>query len=200
MKLILLSSNNQIIEKQLEKGKKIGFIPTASELDEDRWYMEKDKSRLKDMGYIVEDIEITIESREEINRKINSSDALYIAGGNSYYLLQQLKEKNVITTIIDFINNDKVYIGASAGSVIVCPTIEVLEDMDNKEEAPLLKSFDALNIVEFYILPHYNSKEKYTKKADLIEKKYSDLKFLKIKDDQAIIVTGRNEYKIIDTK
>lgn len=200
MKLILLSSNNEIIKKQLEKGKKIGFIPTASELDKDRWYMEKDKNRLLEMGYIIENIEVTTESKEEIRKKINSSDALFVAGGNTFYLLQQLKEKDVVTTIVDFIHSNKLYIGSSAGSIITSPTIEVIEDMDNPKEAPLLKSFEAFNVVGFYILPHYNSKEKYTLKADLIEKKYSELEFLKIRDNQAIIVTGRNEYEIVDTE
>lgn len=152
------------------------------------------------MGYIIENIEVTSESTEQIKDKINSSDALFIAGGNSYYLLQQLKQKDVIKTIVEFINSNKLYIGASAGSVIVCPTIEVIEDMDNSKEAPLLKTFEALNVIDFYILPHYNSKEKYTLKADLIAKKYSKLEFLKIRDNQAIIVTDRNEYKIVDTE
>lgn len=200
MKLILLSSNNEIIKNYLKKGKKVGFIPTASELDKDRWYMEKDRDKLLKMGYIIENIEVTSESTEQIKYKINSSDALFIAGGNSYYLLQQLKQKDVITTIVEFINSNKLYIGASAGSVIACPTIEVIEDMDNPKEAPLLKSFEALNVIDFYILPHYNSKEKYTLKADLIAKKYSKLEFLKIRDNQAIIVTDRNEYKIVDTE
>lgn len=200
MKLILLSNNNAIIKKYLEKGKKVGFIPTASELDEDRWYMEKDRNKLLEMGYIIENIEVTTESTEEIKKKINSSNALFIEGGNSYYLLQQLKQKDIISTIVDFINSNKLYIGASAGSVITCPTIEVLEDMDNPKQAPLLKSFQALNVIDFYILPHYNSKEKYTLKADLIEKKYINLKFLKIKDNQAIIATGRNEYQVVDTE
>ncbi|MFR2534802.1 MAG: hypothetical protein ACLS95_06200 [Clostridia bacterium] len=36
--------------------------------------------------------------------------------------------------------------------------------------------------------------------ADLIEKKYNTLKFEKIRDDQAIIVMERNNYKIVDTE
>lgn len=34
---ILLSSNKEIIIRFLERDSKIGFIPTASELDSDRW-------------------------------------------------------------------------------------------------------------------------------------------------------------------
>ena len=43
---ILLSSNKQVIRKYLRENSKIGFIPTASELDSDRWYMKKDKNDL----------------------------------------------------------------------------------------------------------------------------------------------------------
>lgn len=200
MKLILLSSNNEIIKTYLDEGKKIGFIPTASELDENRWYMERDKAKLLEMGYILEDIEITKESIEEIKRKIENVDALFIAGGNAYYLLQQLKKKNIIEIIKKFVQQDKLYIGTSAGAVITSPNIEVIEDMDNKDMAPELKSFEALDIIDFYVLPHYKSKEKYTVKADFIEKKYPNLKFEKISDEQAIIVTGRSTYTVVETK
>ena len=37
---ILLSSNKEIIKEYIKANSKIGFIPTASELDNDRWYME----------------------------------------------------------------------------------------------------------------------------------------------------------------
>lgn len=63
---ILLSSNKQIIKRFLEENSKIGFIPTASELDSDRWYMEKDKKDLIEMRYNITNIEITSEEKEEI--------------------------------------------------------------------------------------------------------------------------------------
>lgn len=44
-----------------------------------------------------------------------------------------------------------------------------------------------MNLVDFYILPHYKSKEKYTNLADEIEKDY-------------IIVYNTNNYKIIETE
>lgn len=40
---ILLSSNKEVIREYIKENSIIGFIPTASELDDDRWYMEKDK-------------------------------------------------------------------------------------------------------------------------------------------------------------
>lgn len=93
---ILLSSNKQVIKKYLRENSKIGFIPTASELDSDRWYMEKDKNDLINMKYSITNIDITNEKKEEILKKFNSIDAIFIAGGNCFYLLQQLKQKDII--------------------------------------------------------------------------------------------------------
>ena len=38
---ILLSRNKEIIREYIKEKSKIGFIPTASELDNGRWYMKK---------------------------------------------------------------------------------------------------------------------------------------------------------------
>lgn len=57
-----------------------------------------------------------------------------------------------------------------------------------------------MNLVDFYILPHYKSKEKYTKLADEIESEYKKYKFIKLTNEQAIIIKNDNSYKVIETK
>ena len=196
---ILLSSNKGIIKEYIKEDSIIGFIPTASELDDDRWYMEKDKEDLSKMNYNVLIIDISKESKEEILEKFNNIDAIFIAGGNSFYLLQQLKIKNVLQELINFATN-KIYVGSSAGSCIACPSIDYVEKLDDKSQAPLLDDFNAMNLVDFYILPHYKSKEKYTNLADEIEKDYSNYNFIKLSNKQAIIVYNINNYKVIETE
>ena len=196
---ILLSKNKKIIKKYLKENSKIGFVPTASELENDRLYMENDREDLLKMNFIIIDINISKETKEEIIRKFNEIDAIFMAGGNSFYLLQQLKTKNVLQELIDFANN-KIYVGSSAGSCIACPSIDYLEKLDDKLKAPLLNNCNAMNLVDFYILPHYMSKEKYTQLADEIEKAYTNYKFLKLTNEQAIIVNSKNKYKIVETQ
>lgn len=196
---ILLSSNKEIIKEYIAEKSKIEFIPTASELDDDRWYMEKDREDLIKMKFNVMDIDISKESKEKIIEKFNSVDIVFVAGGNCFYLLQQLKMKDVLQELIDFANN-KIYIGSSAGSCIACPSIDYAEKLDDISQAPLLSNYDAMNLVDFYILPHYNSKEKYTNLADEIERKYNNYKFIKLSNEQAIIVDNLNRYKVIKTK
>ena len=195
---ILLSRNKEIIREYIEEKSKIGFIPTASELDKDRRYIEKDIEDLNKMKFNIVYIDVSKESKEEIVKKFNDIDAIFVAGGNSFYLLQQLKIKDVIQELIEFANN-KIYVGTSAGACITCPSIDYVQELDNKSQAPLLNNYNAMNLVDFYVLPHYKSKGKYTKIVDKIEKNYNNYKFVKISNEQAIIVDELNNYRVVET-
>lgn len=195
----MLSSNKKIIQEYLPKKCKIGFIPTASELDEDRWYMKKDKEELINMQYDIIEIDITNENKDNILTKLNQVDALFVAGGNCFYLLQQIKLKDILNDIIKFAQ-EKIYIGSSAGSCIACPSISYVEKFDDKKEAPLLEDYNALNLIDAYILPHYNSDEKYT---DLIKEILSEnkkLNYITLQNDEALIVNSRNDYHKLYTE
>ena len=194
--LILLSKNKEIIKKYLKPNSNIGFIATASELEENRDYMYQDREDLSQMNYKVIEIDISKESKQDIIKKLNFVDSVFVAGGNTFYLLQQLKNKDVLQELKKFANN-KTYIGSSAGACIVCPSIDYVQKLDDKSQAPLLKNYKAMNLVDFYVLPHYKSKEKYTKLADEIEKEYNNNNnFIKLSDNQAIVVDEANNYKI----
>ncbi len=195
---ILLSSNMMIVKEYIKENSKVGFIPTASELDDDRWYMEESRNNLKNMNFDVIDIEISNESKEEILDKFNNIDAIFVAGGNCFYLLQQLKLKDVLQELINFANN-KIYIGSSAGACIACPSINYVEKLDNKLEASLLKNYNAMNLIDGYILPHYQSKEKYTNLSNEIIEEYQNLNFITLTNEQAIIVNDRNDYQVVNT-
>lgn len=195
---ILLPSNMMIVKEYITENSKVGFIPTASELDDDRWYMEESRNELKNMNFDVIDIEISKESKEEILDKFNNIDAIFVAGGNCFYLLQQLKLKDVLQELINFANN-KIYIGSSAGACIACPSINYVEKLDNKLEAPLLKNYNAMNLIDGYILPHYQSKEKYTNLSNEIIEEYQNLNFITLTNEQAIIVNDRNDYQVVNT-
>lgn len=196
---ILLSSNKKIIQEYLNEKAKIGFIPTASELDKDRWYMEKDKTDLINMNYNLIEIDITNENKENIIKKINQVDALYIAGGNCFYLLEQIKIKEVLDEIINFANT-KTYIGASAGACIACPNIFYVKKLDNIKEAPLLNNYDALDLIDAYILPHYNSDEKYTNLIKEIINENKKLNFITLQNNEALIVNSKDKYFKVSTE
>ena len=159
------------------KGKRITFIPTASLVEEVRFYVDDDRKAFEKLGIIVEELEITTASPDKILEVLNRNDYIFVSGGNTFYLLQELRRKGADTLITEQIRAGKLYIGTSAGSVILCPDIEFVKEMDYSHAAPELQSFTGLNIVDFYILPHYldfpfeettqNVVKKYGKKLDL---------------------------------
>ncbi len=100
--------------------------------------MEKDKKDLENMNFQIIDIDITNEEKNEIQQKFNIVDAIFVAGGNCFYLLQQLKEKDVLKDLIEFANN-KIYVGSSAGSCITCPSIEYAQKLDDKTRCAIIK-------------------------------------------------------------
>ena len=159
------------------KGKRITFIPTASLVEEVRFYVDDDRKAFEELGIIVEELEITAASPDKILEVLNRNDYIFVSGGNTFYLLQELRRKGADILITEQIRAGKLYIGTSAGSVILCPDIEFVKEMDYSHAAPELQSFTGLNIVDFYILPHYldfpfeeitqNIVKEYGKKLDL---------------------------------
>lgn len=175
------------------KGKTVTFIPTASIPESVKFYVGAGKKALEKLGLKVDELELTKATTEEISDKLCKNDYIYITGGNTFFLLQELRKTGADKIIIDQIHSGKLYIGESAGSMIVSPNIEYAKDMDSIKKAPELVTFSALNVVNFYPLPHHTNfpfKKAVEKIISIYE---SELKLYPISNSQAILV---NEDKI----
>lgn len=83
-----------------------------------------------------------------------------VAGGDTFYLMEKLKESGADKVIKEFIEKGGVYIGSSAGSIVCCPTIEGAEEFDDPSLVPKLDNFDGMGVFKDAIIPHAH-KEKY---------------------------------------
>ncbi|GHU57037.1 hypothetical protein FACS1894132_14680 [Clostridia bacterium] len=147
------------------------------------------------LGLIVDELEISTATNNEISSKLQKNDYIYITGGNTFFLLQELKRTGADKIIAEQINSGKLFIGESAGGVIVSPNIEYAKGLDNCKKAPNLSDFSALNVVEFYPLPHYTNFP-FKKAVEKIITEYgTDLKLYPISNSQVITVNG-NDVKI----
>jgi dipeptidase E len=172
------------------QGKRVTFIPTASIPEKIRFYVGADRKALTKIGLITDELEITKASADEIAAKLRGNEYIFVSGGNTFFLLQELKRTGADKLIAEEIRSGKLYIGASAGSMILSPDIEYVKAMDNSAAAPDLNSFAALNIVDFYPVPHHTNFP-FKKAVEKIITKYdTELKLYPITNKQAILVDG----------
>lgn len=141
-------------------GKKAVFIPTAGDPYDNKDFVEADKIALEKYSLDVIEVDIKNKSEEEIREAIGEPDVILVAGGDTFYLMEKLKESGADKVIKEFIKNGSVYIGSSAGSIICCPTIEGAKEFDDPSLAPKLNNFDGMGIFKDVIIPHTH-KEKY---------------------------------------
>lgn len=198
-KIFLSSSFKDVVnlfadfERNL-KGKTVTFIPTASVVEKVVFYVEAGKRALEKLGLIIDELEISIATTDEINSKLRGNDFIYVTGGNTFFLLQELKRTGADKIIIQEVNAGKLYVGESAGAIVTASNIEYVKDMDSVKKAPDLLDFNALGLVEFCVVPHYTNSP-FKKIAQKIVDRYSpSLNLSPISNKGAILV---NNNKVI---
>jgi dipeptidase E len=171
-------------------GKKVIFIPTAALNEKLTFYVDADRKALQKLGLNIEELEISKASGRTIEDSIHNADYIFVAGGNTFFLLQELRRTGTDDLIIEHIRKGKTYVGSSAGSAIMSRDIGYLRFMDPPEAAPGLKDdFSALSMVDFYIVPHHDSFF-FKRSAERTLKEYQDkLDLRPISDDQVITVS-----------
>ena len=185
-------------EKQL--GKHVLFIPTAGNVEEYRGYIDEAWQTFADLGFQVEILDISACDRETAQAKIFQSKLLYVSGGNTFYLLQELKKKELLFLIKEQIADDMVYVGESAGAVITAENIDYIRLMDDKEVAGELSDTVALHEADFYLLPHVGE-EPFAESAQAILNTYGDkLNLLPLNNRQAVLVEDEEVKVLVENK
>lgn len=176
---------------------KIAFISTAADPYADKWFVEKDRLSLVENGFSVTDIDIKNKKEEELYGVLSDFDTVFVSGGNVFYLLEKTIESGFDKVILKLLNKGIVYVGSSAGSTLLGPSLEPVKTLDDPKLGPNLRNFNGLNIVDFVILPHYGE-PKYVDRYKSIINEYSDSKYkvIPLSNNQAIKVVG-DKYEII---
>ena len=200
--MILTSSlyeSIELVKKFLDKNtesKKILFIPTATNADEYKKYIHLTQKVFEDFGYEVENFDVSIFSEEIAKEKLSQAKIVFISGGNTFYLLQELKRKNLTSYLKERIENGLLYIGESAGSVIATPDIEYASIVDDKTLATELDDYAGLNLVDFYIVPHFEEEPFVESSRNTVEL-YKDKLDLKLINNKEAILVENNNFTII---
>ena len=189
MKLFLcshFSSVGSLIKEEID-NKKVAFIPTASLHEGYTGYVGSARKLFKKLGAIVTEIDISTEAYSTIQAVFEDADVIYFTGGNSFFLMDQLRKTETDELLKKELANGKLMIGESAGAIICAPTIQYIEQMDEKPEDYSQEDNEGLDLIDFYVLPHYLTAP-FKKITERIMAEFSDLNICAINNHQAIIV------------
>lgn len=151
---------NQRLNEIIDHTKPILYIPLAMDEIEhpyDECY-EWIKEELRNVD--VPSIKMVRTFEELASENLEEYTALFIGGGNTYKLLLGLKQTMAFNNIKNYLNNNGIIIGGSAGAVIFGYDINIIASMDpNDVDLTDSKGFDMLSGIS--IFPHYtNNKSK----------------------------------------
>ena len=215
MKLVLTSGGitNKSIENELKKmiGKdfkntKLLFCITASNYhggEMNEWLI-KDLFRLKKLGFRIDICDISGIGKEHFLPRFEWADVLYFEGGNTQWLRSCITKSGLEQELPKFLQT-KIWIGASAGSCVLSPTIDnSLDEVFN--ESIQGYPVDGLGFVDFQFVPHLNNKwfpivtEKNIRNASKGLKEIDGNKVYALDDNGAIFVDSGNVKVISEGK
>lgn len=172
----------------------IGHIPNAGDVEDDKSYIKESTDQLEATGMKIKKIDLKKENINSLKEKLFDCDVIFVNGGNTFYLLDVIRKSGFDKVLPELLDQGKIYIAASAGSYVACPTIEAGSWKNADNDVVGLKDLTAMNFVPFIIAAHYN-REKYYQ-ATLDGAKKSKYPVVALYDSQAIAVEG-DKYKVV---
>lgn len=161
------------------------------------------RARLMEAGFRFDDYDIAGKSDTQIKNELSKYEMMYVEGGNSYYLLQESQKNNFGNYVRERVETGMIYIGCSAGSVIMGPDIEPVRRDETTPLAPDLNGTKAFGLVNFVIIPHWGGEEyrhlyndyriKHIYHEDYPYILINDHQYVEVVDDQFHIVDVRGE-------
>jgi dipeptidase E len=198
-RLFLASSGLDYIKKFVgrEPSKiRMLFVPTAGNLDNDIWWIDKDRDVLGKMGFQITELDIANSNIDEMKAQLDVADIVYIAGGNTFYLLKQLKDSGFDKLLTGYVADGGLYAGASAGALVAGVDIEPVSTIDEPEKVNGLKSTKGLGFVNIVPIPHCDMTTR-SEPIEAIKAKYADrFELVLLTDDDALVVDG-NTWKMV---
>lgn len=183
---------------------KLVFITTAAEAEQgDMTWVDNDRNGLKEAGFDMFDYTITGKNYSQIKKDLKDVDVVHVNGGNTFYLLLQARKSGFDQWIVETVDQGKIYIGSSAGSIIASPDIGITAKLETEIYEKQLGDFKGFGLTDILILPHWGSdvfRDLYlNQRLDLAYKPenkivlLNDYQYLKITEDNMKFVDVRGE-------
>lgn len=165
------------------------FVPTAADVEEQKFYMCKSMDDLAEMGFNPVWYSLKYKTKELVQKELADADLVFVGGGNTFYLLDVARKSGFLEVIEDLVKNKGVaYGGISAGTILTARDISVAGwKPDGDANDVNITDLSALGWVDFTPFVHYEKEEYYN---SIQEHKKADEEVLAIPNGAMVVING----------
>lgn len=195
----IIGALKELVEQSFDKLN-LAFVPTASNAEEgDKQWLIKDLEKCKQLGFAVDIVDISALPKKIWKKRLERADILFFEGGNVFHLMYWIK-KSGLRELLPELLKTRVYVGVSAGSIVMCPSLmfvtfekRVAEEIDGEIDE------EGLGVVSFFIEPHannphfpeltFNNVRKEAKRTTMPVYALDDQSAIKVVDEEVTVVS-----------
>lgn len=199
--MIILTSNglsNRFLLRQageyISSGKAALVVTADHEYKEKNHNVERLTRELETLGLCVDCFDFDIQSPSELMQY----DVVEIIGGNPYYLLNSIKIRHFSDALKVFAES-RYLIGCSAGSIVLTPSLKLIDLYTSEMNIVGLKDLSAMNFTNRQILPHYSRfldrYDAFEEKCSQYEKEYG-CAVIRLNDGEGVLIDNNTSFVI----
>ena len=145
---------SRLREEIAKRGNSVGYISSEPQ-EGDRPYYQ---STIKDYAEISTEIrvdyfDLSENFSDESLKNLLTYGTIYLSGGNTYVFMDSARKRGLYPILQKHLENEGLLIGASAGSIMMTPSIDIARFED--ENTPNLTDMKGFNFVNFEFHPHF---------------------------------------------
>ena len=170
----------------------VGIINEAFAVEEGdkRWALDNMNSVVNNFPGEVDIVNLLALSIDQIEQRLANKDVIFVVGGDTDYLMSVYK-KSGFDMLLPKLLETKVYVGSSAGSMVVGRRVSAAAYQLIYGEDSQYDISEYLGLVDFSVMPHLDSPDFPNRKESLVEAVGSfQGKVYGLRDDSAVIVDG----------
>ncbi len=188
----------KLIDKKPEKVK-LAIIPNAKDYYSERARDFKINQTIDSFESIgiknYQVVDLRDETRPHLLNKLSKFDIIWCVGGNTFCLIEAIKNSGFDKVMKQLINDGVVYGGESAGAIVAGTTLRGVEFADEPEFANKV-IWEGVGLIDRIIVPHVGSQNYGNGVNELIKLHENNEKLVKLSDHEALVVE-QDKYKVI---
>jgi dipeptidase E len=172
----------------------IGIINEAYAVEEGdkRWVLDNLNSVASNFSGEIDIVDLLALSIEKVEERLSDKDVIFVVGGDTDYLMS-VYQKTGFDMLLPKLLETKVYVGSSAGSMVVGKRINAAAYKLIYGEDSKWNIDQYVGLVDLSVMPHLDSPHFPNRKESLLEAVGSfEGKVYGLRDDSAVVIDGEN--------